>query len=327
MSKKINNKALLIVFLALSGILVISKLITSRKSERTLDTEIVQIDTARITRMLLFPLAEDGKEIAFTKEGSDWTIKMDKVSSPADEVSIQRSLSELINLKTERLVARSEDRWGEFHVDDSLGTRLIIKEGRKTTLDLVIGRFEYQPPPGGYQGYGQNQFSGNTYVRKASDDEVYAVQGFLALNFNQNFNTWRDQSLFNFSPSQLTKAVFDYPADSGFIAQKSEAGWLVGGLPADSASMANYINSISRKRSSAFEDGFQPSSPPDYQATFEGENMTPTHIRAFAQPDGKVILNSSINPESWFLSSMDNLFADIFKRAEDLLANETAADF
>jgi len=324
MSKKINNKTLLIVFLSLTALLIITKLFTSRKSERTLDTELVQIDTAGITEMLLYPQAENGEEIVFTKKGSDWTIMMNEVTGPADHVSIRRSLSELMNLKTERLVARTGDRWKEFNVDDSLGTRLIIKEGKKKTLDLVIGRFEYQPPPGGYQGYGQNQFSGNTYVRKTSDEEVYAVQGFLALNFNQNFNTWRDQSLSNFSPSQITKIVFDYPADSGFIAQKSETGWLVGGLPADSASMAEYISNISRKRSSAFEDGFHSSSPPDYQLTLEGENMTPIHIRAFTQPQGDVILNSSINPSSWFRSSMDDLFADIYKRAEDLLLNESS---
>jgi len=323
MSKKINNKTLLIVLLVLTAILVITKLITYRKSERTLDTKLVQIDTAGITQMLLYPRSEDGKEIVFTKKGSDWEIMMGEVSGPADQISIRRSLSELMNLKTERLVARSGDRWSEFNVDDSLGTRLIIKEGKKKTLDLVIGRFEYQPPPGGYQGYGQNQISGNTYVRKSSDEEVYAVQGFLALNFNQNFNTWRDQSLINFNPSQLTKIIFDYPADSGFIAQKSETGWLVAGLPADSASMAEYIGSISRERSSAFEDEFQSSSPPDYQLTFEGENMIPIHIRAFIQPGGDIILNSSINPNSWFRSSMEDLFADIYKRAEDLLSNES----
>jgi hypothetical protein len=319
MSRKLNNKTLLILLLGLIGILVITKLITSKKSVRTLDTELVQIDTSQVTSMKIYPMAENGQEILFERNEGKWSVSMNGISGVADRNSVRNSLSELINLKTERLVSRTEDKWGEFHVNDSLGTRVVIQEGRKKTLDLVIGRFDYQPPPGGYQGYGQNRFSGVSYVRKSSDAEVYAVQGFLAMSFNQNFNTWRDQSFLSFASTQLTKIIYKYPADTGFIALKSQSGWMVSGLPADSASMAQYLNAISRKRSSDFEDGFQPSSPPEYEVTFEGDNMIPMHIRAFSQPGGGFILNSSLNPDSWFHSSRDGLFAQLFKRPEDFL--------
>ncbi len=320
MSGKVNNKILLIVLVGLVGILAITKLITSEKSRRTLETELVQIDTSRISEMRIYPMAENGEEILFTRGGTGWNVRMNEVTGSADPGSVQNAFTELMNLETERLVARSEDKWSDYHVDDSLGTRVVIKEGRKVTLDLVIGRFDYQQPGGGYQGYGRNQFSGLTYVRKTDKDEVYAVQGFLAMHFNQNYNTWRNQWITNFSSAQLTKLVYDYPADSGFIAQKSDAGWMVAGLPADSVSMAQYLSSISRKRSSDFTDGFQPSSPPDYQLTMEGDNMNPLTIRAFVQPSGSIILNSSINPDSWFESSREELFSDLFKRPGDFLA-------
>jgi hypothetical protein len=325
MSGKFNNRILLIVLLGLIGVLVVTRLVTSKKSVRTLDTELVRIDTSAITSMFLYPKAENGKEMAFERTGSRWTVSMDDLSGSADPSAIRNSLTELLNLKTERLVARSRDKWSDYYVDDSLGTRVVIWEGRKKTLDLVIGRFDYQPPAGGYQGYGQNRFSGVTYVRRSDEDEVYAVQGFLAMNFNQNFNTWRNQSLLNFSVSQLSKIVYEYPADSGFIAQKSQSGWLVAGLPADSASMAKYLGGISRKRSSEFVDDFQPSSAPDYQVTFEGDNMTPIQIRAFRQGGDNFLLNSSINPDSWFKSSRDGVFTQIFKRPENFLARVEAA--
>jgi hypothetical protein len=199
---------------------------------------------------------------------------------------------------------------------------VVVKEGRKTTLDLYIGRFDYQQPQGGYQqGYGQNQFSGTSYVRKHSEDEVYAVEGFLSMSFNQKFNSWRDQAISSFPTEQLSRIVFDYPADSGFIAQKSESGaWMVAGLPADSASMAGYLHAISRKRSQNFADGFQSPASPDYQVTYEGNNMAPLQIRAYIQPGGYYILNSSLNPDSWFRSSKDDMFAVFFKTPEDLLA-------
>ncbi len=321
MSGKINNRTLLIVFAGLIGILLITKLVTSEKSVRTLDTELIDIDTSRITSILLYPRSETGEEILFERSGSKWTVSSNGVSASADANSLIRSLSELVNLKTERLVARSKDKWGEFQVSDSLSTRLVISEGKKKTLDLVIGRFDYQPPPGGqgYQGYQQNQFSGVSYIRLYSESEVYAVEGFLGLSFNQSFNTWRLQSISSLNQSQVSKLVFDYPSDSGFIAQRSETGWMVAGLSADSASVAQYLSGISQKRSSAFEDGFQPSSAPDYQLTIEGDNMTPVLIRAFNQAGGDVILNSSLNPQSYFRTTKNDLFSDFFKRTVDFL--------
>jgi hypothetical protein len=247
---------------------------------------------------------------------------MNDVTAPADPTSVQRSLTELLNLETERLVARSEDKWEEFQVGDSLSTRVIVKEGKKKTMDLVIGRFDYQPPPQGYQGYPgqqQNQFMGLSYVRKHSEDEVYAVEGFLGLSFNQNFNSWRNQVITNLNTAQISKLVFEYPADSGFIAQKTETGWMVAGLAADSASMATYLNRMVRKRSSSFEDGFQASMSPDYQVTIDGDNMPPVIIRGYAQPGGDVILNSSLNPQSWFRSRQDDIFKDIFKGSGNFL--------
>ena len=224
--------------------------------------------------------------------------------------------------REERLVARSNERWGEFQVSDSLSTRLVIYEERKKTLDLIIGRFDYQPPPGGNQNNQQNQFSGISYIRKYSEAEVYAVEGFLGLSFNQSFNFWRYQLLTNLNQVQISRMVFDYPADSGFVAQKSKAGWQVAGLPADSTSMMMYLSGISNKRSSSFEDGFHPSTPPDYQLTIESDNLPPVIIRAFIQPGGDVILNSSINPGSYFRSSRSDLFAEFFKPAVNLLSGQ-----
>ena len=55
MSRKINNKILLVVLLVLVVVLAVTKLITSKKSVRTLDTELVQIDTSAISVMYLYP--------------------------------------------------------------------------------------------------------------------------------------------------------------------------------------------------------------------------------------------------------------------------------
>ncbi len=320
MSGKFNNRTLLIVFLGLAGILVLTRVFTAKKAERTLDTDLVEIDTGRISSISIYPQAEQGAELVFSRNGIAWIVSKDELSAPADKYSIGHALDELLNLKADRLVARSEEKWPEFHVNDSLGTRVLVKEGKKTTLDMIIGRFNYQPPPGGYSGYGQQYGTGITYVRNSDEDEVYAVEGFLAMSFNQGFNNWRDQAICRLTRDQITKVVFEYPADSGFVAQKLDVNWTINGIMADSTSMAQYLNGLSRKSHGDFADGFSPLSNPLYQVTFEGMNMDPLLIRVYSQVGGELILHSTINPESYFKITRDGLFKDIFKSSAGLIS-------
>ena len=320
MSGKFNNRTLLIVFLGLAGILVLTRVFTAKKAERTLDTDLVEIDTGRISSISIYPQAEQGAELVFSRNGIAWIVSKDELSAPADKYSIGHALDELLNLKADRLVARSEEKWPEFHVNDSLGTRVLVKEGKKTTLDMIIGRFNYQPPPGGYSGYGQQYGTGITYVRNSDEDEVYAVEGFLAMSFNQGFNNWRDQAICRLTRDQITKVVFEYPADSGFVAQKQDVNWTINGIMADSTSMAQYLNGLSRKSHGDFADGFSPLSNPLYQVTFEGMNMDPLLIRVYSQVGGELILHSTINPESYFRITRDGLFKDIFKSSAGLIS-------
>jgi hypothetical protein len=323
MSGKFNNRALLAVFLILAVIFVITRVFPGKKSERTLVTDIVQIDTGQVSSVLLYPAAEQGKQLEFIKNGASWTVQRDDLKAAADARSVTAMLTELHNLETEQLVARSPESWSEYHVNDSLGTRVIVKEDNKTTLDLVVGRFHYQPPPqNSYNPYGQNRVSGKTYLRLSEEDEVYSVEGFLAMSINQSFDRWRDQSVTRLNTANLSRIIYDYPADSGFIAEKTDAGWMVAGILADSASMASYLNKVSRKSHQEFSDGYQPDGEPDYQVSFEGDNMTPQLVRAYVQGDSSIILNSSINAGTWFHVTREGLFGDIFPESETLLSGQ-----
>jgi len=321
MSGKFNNRILLWIFLVLAAILIISKFTVRKRAERTLATDIVQIDTAQVTSIQLYPAAENGRLIGFKKSGGSWDVTMGEVEAAADLQALRSMLTELQNLETNQLVSRSEKSWNEYDVNDSLGTRIVIREGSRTTLDLVVGKFQYQQPDqNNYNSYQGNQVSGKTYVRLYDEDEVYSVDGFLALGVNRDFASWRDRTVTNFSSSSLTKAVFDYPADSGFVAQKNEAGWMVAGILADSASMVSWVNRVARKTHQEFADGFQPSGEPDFQVSFEGENMSPQSVSAWVEDQNHVVLNSSINPATWFRSGRGDLFTDLFPGSEKLIS-------
>lgn len=322
MSGKFKNRNLLITLLVLVAIFVVTRVTSVKRAERTLKADIVQIDTSQVSAMLLYPRSERGIGLEFTKTAGSWKVAREGLTAAADLRSVNSTLAELLALKTEQLVARSRENWPDYQVDDSLGTRVIVKEGNKTTLDLVVGRFQYQPPPqNNYDPYGQNRGTGSSYVRLTGENEVYSVEGFLAMSINQPFNGWRDKSIARIKTSQLSRIIFDYPADSGFVAEKSGAGWLVAGILADSSSMAGYVNGLSWKSHSDFADGFQPGSDPDYQVSYEGDNMQPQILKAYAMGDDEMVLNSSINPGSWFRISREGLFRDLFPGSEALISS------
>jgi len=228
-------------------------------------------------------------------------------------MSINRLLNELLNLKTDRLVARSEDSWEEYHVNDSLGSRIIIKEGQKTTLDIFVGRFNYQQPQGGYGRYAQNYGTGYTYVRLKQDDEIYSVEGFLSMSVNQPFEQWRNNLFLKINKNQVSGMVFDYPVDSGFVIRKTDTLWLLDGVKADSARMAGFLGGITGKRGSEFWNGPVPQKSPEYTIGIEGRNMEPVLIEAYEQGNDNFILHSSQNPESFFISGRNGIFEDLFK--------------
>ena len=320
MASKFNNKILFIVLAVLIGLFFLARTIKQKRSAGNFRTDLVRIDTSAVNAILLYPSAENGAEIIFSRSGNDWKVIKGDITADADISNVNNMFGELLALKPERLVTRNKEKWVDFGVNDSLGTRVIMKEGRKPVLDLMVGRFEYQPGPSGYGGYGGNYGTGLTYIRLYDETEVYVVRGFLAMSFNQNFKNWRNQVFLHNERDNINLLTFDYPADSGFIAMKSDSIWIIDGITADSTSMASYLNALTRKSNSAFVDDFTPVIGPDYQLTINGTKMVPVIIQAYRRGENEFILNSSQNPNSYFASPRSGLFGTIFKSKSELIS-------
>ena len=315
MSKKINNKTLLIILILLVGLFLVLRMIRNNRIERSFKTDLVDIDTSRITAILLYPRVEDHAEIRFTRSGNGWSVSKGDITAEAGSNSIQGLLSQLLQIKPISLAARNSEKWEEYQLTDSLATRLKVIESKgKETLDLMVGRFSYQQNNDPYRAYGERgNVTGTTYVRLGNEDEIYAIDGFLTMSINREFNYWRNQVVLNTRKQDITKLVFHYPADSGFIAVTHDTIWMINDVQADSLQMDRYLTSLSYKSHSSFTDNFTPLSNPDYQLTIEGNNMSPVVVQAFIADTSKYIINSSLNPGSWFESDADELFAGIFK--------------
>ncbi len=315
MSGKPNNRVLLIILAALLGIFVLVRVFRTSKREKTLRTELIHVDTSRISRIRLYPGAEDHEEILFRKnpEGS-WRVRHGDVDAEADPRSVKSMLTEILNIKPERLAATSRDKFAEFQLTDSLATRIVVEEGKKETLDLLVGKFSYKPSPGpSYGGYSNRYGRGISYIRLHDEEHIYAVDGFLTMSFNQGFNAWRNQVVTDLNRQDLTAFRFDYPADSGFVVRQRDSVWYIGSVRPDSASMIQYLNTISHRSGSSFADDLKPSGNPDFQLTIEGRNMRPVNLKGYLKDEEEIIIHSSQNPEAWFKSKKTGLFDDLFK--------------
>ncbi|MCU0364578.1 MAG: DUF4340 domain-containing protein [Ignavibacteriaceae bacterium] len=290
MFQKVNNKILGIIF----GILVLIGLFLfvfdGGKTERTFREVLVDIDTIKVTEILIYPKSQNHKEVKLYKEKEGWRVILPSgVSSKVLNDRINNLFAQLMAIKPKRLAARDESKWNELQVD-STGSRVKVFEGSKLALDLVIGRFSFQQPR-----------TMNTFVRLYNDKDVYEVDGFLDMTFNQGANIFRDGTVIKSDYNNWQQLQFTYPADSSFKLVKSANNWLLNGKLTDSLNTVNYLNRLANLSNNSFVDNvkIEPSSIPTYSLNITTSDLKFIEIKGYLDSTSSII-HSSQNPEAWF---------------------------
>jgi len=291
MFSKINNSLLAALFVVLLGFVVIVFFLNSDKNERTFRDVLVDIDTTAVTEMVIYSRANNFEPLKIFKENESWfvNLKNGKTGDVADSKMTQ-IFTELVSIKPKRLASRSKDKWGDFQVDSS-GARVQIKENGKTSLDIIIGRFNYQQQPR----------SVSTYVRLSNDNDVYEVDGFLAMTFNQNADAFRNGSIIKDDFNSWNNLKFEYPADSSFTLTKLGGKWMIDNIQTDSAKTINYLRRISNFSRNNFADDnvIETSLGPAYKLTISNENLEFIEVSAFVDSVNNIV-TSSQRPEVLF---------------------------
>jgi hypothetical protein len=308
MFNKVSNKTLIIVFGALVVIAAIYMIIESSHGERSFKTDIVNIDTAKVTAISIYPRATNHKEVRLYKEGKNWKVKLgNNLTANVPKNKIQSLLKMLVEVKPTRVAAQDKSKWAEFKVDTA-GTNVKIFEGGDNTLDLIVGKFSFQQP---------RQM--NTFVRLNGEDEVYETQGFLDMAFNQKPDYFRNNALVNDDPANWKKLTFTYP-DSSFELVKKDNHWTINGNNTDSAKTANYLRTLSHISSTSFVDNPSDSElgKAKYTLTIESSSLGGIVITAYGDTAG-VIISSTENEGAYFNGKQSKLSEKIFVGKEHLL--------
>lgn len=302
MFNKVSNKTLVIIFGVLIVLAAIYIIIESNQGERSFKSNIVNIDTSKVTALSIYPRATDHKEVRIYKAGDkNWKVKLnDNQTANVPENKVKDLLNMLVRVKPTRVAAQDKSKWAEFKVDTA-GTRVKVYEGNDNTLDLIVGKFSFQQP---------RQM--NTFVRLNGEDEVYETEGFLDMAFNQKPDYFRNNTLVNDNTENWKKLSFTYP-DSSFEMVKDSIHWTINGRETDSAKTAGYLRTISHLSSSSFVDN-----PSDavlgkakYTLTIESTPPGGIVLTAYGDTSGTII-TSTENNGSYFNGKQNNLLSKIF---------------
>lgn len=307
MFKKISSQKLLIIFVILLVLAAIFIYIDSTSEVRTFKKNIVDIDTAKVTSISIYPKSTNHKEVRLFKQGNNWMVQLENnKTAPAEESKLKNLLTQLAGIKTSSVAGQDESKWAEYQVDTS-GTRVKIFEGSDNTLDIILGKFSYQ----------QQTRSMSTFVRVRGDDNIYEVANFMGFSFNQKPDAFRNNYIINDDMNNWKSISYTYPADSSFTLVKDTTGhWIINNVRTDSAKTVNFLRTLSHLTGNEFVDNPEQSllGKANYSLTIlssaNGGQAETIDVSAFG--DVQLIINSSQNPESYFNGSSNSLKEKIF---------------
>ena len=267
------------------------RIFRSPKLERNLPAVLVEIDSSRVTGLIITP-AKTRVPVRLVERGG-WKLEGNEHELRLEEGAAISALRRLMSLKPERLVSKRKDKWDEFGVGDSTGTRVQILVNNSVKTDLVIGRSGFSKTAG--QQYGGTGYS---YVRVIPENEVYAVEGFLDVQFNRSLNEWRDNSFLRLKRDSVDRIQFRYPADSSFVIENRMGKWMEGTHPVDSVAVVVFLTGMEFRNNSSFTDA-KPTGSPEAMITFEKGARTIATIEAWPG-NGIWTMRSSQQPEIFF---------------------------
>lgn len=291
MFRKLSNKIIVAVFVVLLALVVLVEIMDAQKGSRNFKSDLIDVELANVSSIEVYAKVANHERIKLFKENELWKVESGGKTYNADADAGQRLVSALNNMKAKSIATASKERWEQFEVTDSLGTRVKLFNGNELLADVYVGKFSFSQP--------RNMTS---YVRLAGHKEVYGVDGSLGMSFNRKVDAFRDRTLLDANNTDWKKLEFTYPADSSFILEKVGEHWMIGETEADSAQVAQYFNKIDRLSDSNFAEE-KPSIAPTHRLRIVGNNGVPdVEITAWRVDDENFVLESSQNPGTYFNS-------------------------
>jgi len=286
-----SNKTLGIIFVLLLIGTILIFTTESTKKERSFKKDIVQIDTSKVTEILISPKSNKTNEVKLVKNGKNWNVTTESGKQfLVPKSKIINLLNQLMVIKPKRLASRSKAKFNEYEVNDSTATRIVVNEGSNKVLNLIIGKFAFKQPR-----------SMSTFVRLADDTDIYEVDGFLDMSFNKKANDFRDETVINSDKNKWNKLRIESTNSESFEVVNNGSAWLLEGEITDSTKTDKILSDLVRLTNNSFiDDVTEQSLPPvDSKLIIENDLGEPIVITSYRDAS-RYIIHSSQNMESYF---------------------------
>ena len=287
MFRKINLKTIIILFVVLLAIVVITTITGSKKENRSFKGNLTEFNADQVDKIVISPKVMKGKKVEISKANDHWTLLADGKKFNADQRQVESLVNELNQIKPRSVVSTKKERWDDYQVTDSLGTRVQLYSGNMVLEDIYLGKFSFS---------GRDATS---YVRLANDKTTYGIAGSQSSTANRNADGFKDKTVINSESGEWNKITFSYPGDSSFVIQKQGDKWNIDGTETDSVKTAGFLSSLAAVNHYKFAST-EPSGNPQYAVKIEGKKRTaPIEVNGYQQND-LFIVSTSQNPGVFF---------------------------
>lgn len=288
-----NNTKLLYIFIALVALYLVF-LMFDLEDDRSFSKDLIKFDKDRVSKILLYPKAENQAEIQFTKIDSNWTVSKGNIKSEINPSTAQRIIDEISAIVPSKVASTKKEKWDQYQVTDSSATKIVLLDKENKLLELYLGKFSIRmrkPMPGMPQQMGQqqNNMTGVNYFRVNGDERIYSCDGMVSMSINQKFDNWRNSTIVKTNKNNITSISLSSDLKNYSLQKKGE-NWEQTGIELDSLAIDNFLNSISNLRSNKFVDDFDRNKKWDYEVVIKGNNMADVNLSIYR-------LNSAVGSE------------------------------
>ncbi len=264
---------------------------------RSFRTVLVEVDTSAVDKIIIHP-KKSNSSFDLVRSESGWTVSDGGKTYPATSQSVMAIMTIVNSLPPQQLVSRSKEKWTEYEVDEN-GTRVELFSGAQQLDDFYVGRFNFD----------QMKRSATSYLRKASEDDIYAVDGFLSMTFDQDINGFRNKKLAQgLTKDNLNNIQFNGPETQISFNQTNGLWERSDGITVDSSKMANYLTAMLNKVGGTPAAGIsQMGGTPVESLTF---NNGAVSFSIYANPnkEGEFLINSNKVEDLIFESNETGLY-------------------
>ncbi len=300
-----NNKILLTVFVALCAVYFLTKTFRGNK-QQSFKTELIALDTASITTFQIASQADDYQPFTLSKSGNTWTINQAGNSYPASPSSVTTFLSNLVAVKTLRVVAKGADKYKDYEVgEETAKSKIKVYNGKDLLADFVVGGFRFD----------QQKRSATSFLKLAEGPEVYAVDGFMAMSMAGGYDSYRDKTFLKIAKEDISGFSINGPGFD-YAVNKMSGTWASNtDTPIDSTKVEGFLNSLGNMSGTQILNNYTPNPTEKIAEIQISRNNNPSiQVDCYANSSGSPFaLHSSLNNSVYFASDSTGIFSKIFK--------------